>query len=87
MRRVLDIGLTGRMTSAINYWFRLIWGLAMKLKILAIACILILPLGLIYAQSDSASPPGHDPTLEHGQGHERHVGNGNGHDKFDPSKS
>lgn len=63
----------------------------MKLKILAIACILILPLGLIYAQGNSgsppghASPPGHDLTLEHGQGHVRHVGVGNGHTKFDVS--
>ncbi len=58
----------------------------MKLKILAIACILILPLGLIYAQGNSGSPPGHDGT--HGQGHEvheDHQGNGNGHKKFDPS--
>ncbi len=55
----------------------------MKLKILAIACILILPLGLIYAQSENAQPPGHDGT--HGQGHEDHQGNGNGHKKFDPS--
>ncbi len=62
----------------------------MKLKILAIACILILPLGLIYAQSENAQPPGHDDTLEHGNGqgsHGRHQGNGNGHDKFDPSQS
>ncbi len=57
----------------------------MKLKILAIACILILPLGLIYAQSDSASPPGHDGA--NGQGHVPHQGNGNGHIKFDPSQS
>ncbi len=57
----------------------------MKLKILAIACILILPLGLIYAQGNSGSPPGHDG--DHGQGHENHQGNGNGHDKFDPSQS
>ncbi len=61
----------------------------MKLKILAIACILILPLGLIYAQgnSGSPSPPGHDDTLEHGQGYWRHVGIGNGHEKFDVSQS
>ena len=85
MRRVLDIGLTGGMTSAINRGYELIWGLAMKLKILVIACILILPLGLIYAQGDSDSPPGHDGTR--GQGHERHVGIGNGHDKFDLSPS
>ncbi len=60
----------------------------MKLKILAIACILILPLGLIYAQSENAQPPGHDPDLDRGQGHEvheDHQGNGNGHKKFDPS--
>ncbi len=61
----------------------------MKLKILAIACILILPLGLIYAQGNSgsppgdASPPGHDGT--HGQGHVNHEGVGNGHEKFDVS--
>jgi len=85
MRLVLDIGLTGGMPNAINHLFRLIWGLAMKLKILAIACILILPLGLIYAQGNSGSPPGHEDT--HGQGHDRHQGNGNGHDKFDPSPS
>ena len=59
----------------------------MKLKILAIACILILPLGLIYAQGNSGSPPGHDLTLEHGQGHKRHQGVGNGHIKFDISPS
>jgi hypothetical protein len=57
----------------------------MKLKILAIACILILPLGLIYAQGNSGSPPGHDGTQ--GQGGERHQGNGIGHDKFDVSPS
>ena len=57
----------------------------MKLKILVIACILILPLGLIYAQGNSGSPPGHDGT--HGQGHERHQGVGNGHIKFDISPS
>lgn len=55
----------------------------MKLKILAIACILILPLGLIYAQGNNGSPPGHDGT--HGQGHARHQGNGNGHKKHDHS--
>ena len=71
----------------------------MKLKILAIACILILPLGLIYAQGNSGSPPsppGHNSDLDRGQGHvrhegdtptQRHQGNGNGHDKFDVSKS
>ncbi len=68
----------------------------MKLKILAIACILILPLGLIYAQSENAQPPGHNPDLDRGQGHvrhegdtptQRHQGNGNGHDKFDVSNS
>jgi len=52
----------------------------MKLKILAIACILILPLGLIYAQGSSGSPPGHvDPP--HEEAHVRHQGNGHGHDK------
>ena len=58
----------------------------MKLKILAIACILILPLGLIYAQGNSGSapsPPGHDGTR--GQGHQEHVGNGKGHDNHNPS--
>ena len=55
----------------------------MKLKILAIACILILPFGLIYAQGSSGSPPGHEDTQ--GQGYERHQGNGNGHDKHDYS--
>ena len=85
MRRGLDNRLTGEMTNAINHWFRLIRGLAMKLKILAIACILILPFGLIYAQGNSGSPPGRDDM--HGLGHERHQGNGNGHYKFDPSRS
>jgi len=51
----------------------------MKLKILAIACILILPLGLIYAQGNSGSPPDHPNP--HEKAHERHQGNGNGHDK------
>ncbi len=83
MWRVLDIGLTGGMPNAINHWFRLIWGLAMKLKILVIACILILPLGLIYAQGNSGSPPGHEDM--HGPGHVRHQGVGNGHEKFDRS--
>jgi hypothetical protein len=50
-----------------------------------LACILMVPLGLIYAQGNSGSPPGHDDTR--GQGHERHQGNGNGHNKFDPSPS
>ena len=57
----------------------------MKLKTFMLACILMVPLGLIYAQGNSGLPPGHDDT--HGQGHERHQGNGNGHDKFDPSPS
>ncbi len=57
----------------------------MKLKILLFACILMLPLGLIYAQGESGSPPGH--VEEHGQGHERHVGVGNGHRKFDTTPS
>jgi hypothetical protein len=55
----------------------------MKLKILLFACILMLPLGLIYAQGQNGSPPGHED--EQGQGHERHQGNGNGHIRFDTS--
>ncbi len=87
MRRALDIGLTVGVQSAINRCYRLIWGLAMKLKILLFACILMLPLGLIYAQGQSGSPPGHNPDLERGQGHVRHEGVGNGHRKFDVTPS
>ena len=58
----------------------------MKLKTFMLACILMVPLGLIYAQGNSGgSPPGHDGT--HGQGHENHQGNGNGHDRHDHSNS
>jgi hypothetical protein len=57
----------------------------MKLKILAIACILILPLGLIYAQGNSGSPPGHASPPGHDGTHGGHVGNGNGHEKFNCS--
>ncbi len=37
---------------------RLIRGFAMKLKILAVVCVLMLPLSLIYAQGMSGSAPG-----------------------------
>lgn len=87
MRRVLDIGLTVGVQSAINRCYRLIWGLAMKLKILLFACILMLPLGLTNAQNENAQPPGHNPVLERGQGHVRHEGVGNGHRKFDVTQS
>ena len=43
--------------------------------------------GLIYAQGQSGSPPGHNPDLERGQGHVRHQGVGNGHVKFDTTPS
>ncbi len=59
----------------------------MKLKTFMLACILMVPLGLIYAQGESGSPPGHNPDNERGQGHDRHVGNGFGHDKFDVTPS
>jgi hypothetical protein len=59
----------------------------MKLKTFMFACILMLPLGLIYAQGQSGSPPGHNPDLERGLGHVLHQGVGNGHNKFDVTPS
>ena len=91
MRVVLDIGLTVGALGAqnvINHCYRLIRGLAMKLKKLLFACILLLPLGLIYAQGQSGSPPpGHNSDPDTGQGHVRHQGVGNGHTKFDTTPS
>ena len=52
----------------------------MKSKIvnLVLALVFVLAVGAVYA-----TPPGHEG--EHGQGHDRHQGNGNGHDKHDVS--
>ena len=72
--------------------YRLIRGFAMKLKILALACVLMLPLGLLYAQGMSSSAPGITGSApgggictapghveRPGQGHEEKQGLGIGH--------
>ena len=78
--------------------YRLIRGFAMKLKILALACVLMLPLGLLYAQGMSSSAPGITGLAPgggicaapghvepKGRGHEDFQGLGIGHICLDPS--